>query len=81
MFPLLQWQRALHHSSQRLALRMVILGLCAAARPWKQLFRRTASDDAARGSLELGSECCNGGAFLHASALAVPVLHNNSANS
>uniref|UniRef100_A0A674ET40 Macrophage stimulating 1 n=1 Tax=Salmo trutta TaxID=8032 RepID=A0A674ET40_SALTR len=28
-----QWQRALHHSSQHLILRMVILGFCAAARP------------------------------------------------
>ena len=29
--------RALNHSSRRLALRMVILGLCAAARPWKPI--------------------------------------------
>ena len=29
-----QWWRALHHSSRLLALRMVILGLCVAARPW-----------------------------------------------
>ena len=28
-----QWRRALYHSSRRLALRMVILGLCAAAQP------------------------------------------------
>jgi hypothetical protein len=28
-----QWRRALHHSSRHLALRMVILALCAAARP------------------------------------------------
>jgi hypothetical protein len=33
-----QWQRALHHSSWRLALRM-ILGLCAAAQPWKPISR------------------------------------------
>ena len=32
-----QWQWALHHSNWRLALRMVILGLCAAARPWKHI--------------------------------------------
>jgi hypothetical protein len=32
-----QWWRALHHSSRRLALGMVILGLCAAARPWKPI--------------------------------------------
>ena len=32
-----QWWRALHHSSRRLALHMLILGLCAAARPWKPL--------------------------------------------
>ena len=32
-----QWRQALHHSSQCLALRMVILGLCAAARRWKPI--------------------------------------------
>ena len=32
-----QWWWALHHSSWRLALNMVILGLCAAARPWKPI--------------------------------------------
>ena len=32
-----QWRQALHHSSRHLALRMVILGLCAAARPWKPI--------------------------------------------
>ena len=42
-----QWLQALHHCSQCLALRMVILGLCAAIAP--------------RGSLELGIECCNRG--------------------
>ena len=30
-----QWRKPLHHSSRRLALRMVILGLCVVARPWK----------------------------------------------
>ena len=30
---------ALHHSSRCLALRMVILGLCVAARPWKPISR------------------------------------------
>jgi hypothetical protein len=30
-----QWRRALHHSSQLFALRILIFGLCAAARPWK----------------------------------------------
>ena len=34
-----QWKRALHHSSRRLALCMVFLGLCAAARPWKPISR------------------------------------------
>ena len=38
VFPLLQWLQALHHSSQCLALRMVILGLCAAVRPLKPIF-------------------------------------------
>jgi hypothetical protein len=33
----IQWRRALHHSSQRMALCMVILGLCAAAQPWKHI--------------------------------------------
>ena len=37
LFFLLQWRRALHHSSRRLALGMVILGLCAAVRPWKPI--------------------------------------------
>ena len=32
-----QWRRALHHSGQHLAMHMVILGLCAAARPWKPI--------------------------------------------
>jgi hypothetical protein len=32
-----QWWRALHYSSQRLALHMVILGLCAAAQPLKHI--------------------------------------------
>jgi hypothetical protein len=32
-----QWWQALHHSSLRLALHTVILGLCAAARPWKPI--------------------------------------------
>ena len=32
-----QWRWALHHSSRRLALRMVILGLYAVARPWKTI--------------------------------------------
>ena len=32
-----QWRRALHQCSRRLALCMVILGLCAAARPWKPI--------------------------------------------
>ena len=32
------------------------------------------ADDASRGSLELGSECCNRGQFLHATALGSPVL-------
>ena len=30
-----QWQRALHHSNRRLALCLVMLGLCAAAQTWK----------------------------------------------
>jgi hypothetical protein len=30
-----KWWRVLHHSSQRLALLIVILDLCTAARPWK----------------------------------------------
>jgi hypothetical protein len=34
-----QWQRALHHSSRRLALGMVMLGLYAAAQPWKPISR------------------------------------------
>ena len=32
-----QWWWALHHSSWHLALLMVILGLCALARPWKPI--------------------------------------------
>ena len=32
-----QCRRALHHSNWRLALQMVVLGLCAAARPWKPI--------------------------------------------
>uniref|UniRef100_A0A8K9UUH4 Myosin IXb n=1 Tax=Oncorhynchus mykiss TaxID=8022 RepID=A0A8K9UUH4_ONCMY len=42
--PAFQWRRALHPSSRCLALSMMILGLCAAARPWKPIsgsFRRT----------------------------------------
>jgi hypothetical protein len=34
---IVHWWRALHHSSRGLALRMVILGLCAATRPWKPI--------------------------------------------
>ena len=64
-----QWHWALHHSSRRLALSMVILGLCAAARPWKHiswssqwtLLNSSCADVASRGSLELGSECCKRG--------------------
>ena len=37
---IVQWQRALPHSSQRLALRMVILNLCVAARPLKPIFMK-----------------------------------------
>jgi hypothetical protein len=39
-----QRRRVLHHSSRHLALRMVSLGLCVAARPWKPIWwssRRT----------------------------------------
>ena len=39
-----QWRRALHHSHLRLVLRIVILCLCAVARPWKPIswsFQRT----------------------------------------
>ena len=36
-FSRVQWRQALHHSSRPLALCMVILGLCAAARPWKPI--------------------------------------------
>ena len=50
-----QWRRALHHSSRRLALSMVILGLCVAAWLWKP------ADSASRGSLELCSDCCTRG--------------------
>ena len=32
-----QWRQSLYHSNRRLALLMVILGLCAAARPWKTI--------------------------------------------
>jgi hypothetical protein len=58
-----QRQGALHHFSRRLALRMVILGLCAAARPWKPIswssWRTVIVDEqflcwlCSRGSLEL----------------------------
>ena len=36
-----QWWRASHHCWQRLALRMVILGLCAAGHPWKPISRNS----------------------------------------
>ena len=36
-----QWRWPLHHSSQLLALCIVILGLCAAARPWKPISWRS----------------------------------------
>jgi hypothetical protein len=32
-----QWRRASHHSSRRFTLHMVVLSLCAAARPWKPI--------------------------------------------
>ena len=61
-----QWRWALHHFSQHPALHMVILGLFAAALPWKPISwsSRTNSycvDLASRGSLEISSECCNRG--------------------
>jgi hypothetical protein len=34
-----QWRWALYHSSRRFTLHMLILGLCAAARPWKPISR------------------------------------------
>ena len=37
VFPLLQWWRASHPSSRSLVLCMLILDLCAAARPWKPI--------------------------------------------
>jgi hypothetical protein len=49
-----------------LALCMVILGLWAAAWPWKHISlssrgKRFCADVVSRGSLDLGSECCNWG--------------------
>ena len=75
-----QWRWALHHFRRRLALHMVILGLCAAA--WametnvmKLQMNSSCADVASRGGLELSSECCNRGQMiLHASALGGPVL-------
>jgi len=55
-----QWPWALHHSSRCLALRVVILGLCAAAQLWKPIWRTMfALTLLTEAVLELGSECCN----------------------
>ena len=71
---------ALHHSSRRFALHMVILGLCVAARPWKTIswsFRRTVLV-----LMLLPEAVCDlvvsvatvDSWFLHASALGSPIL-------
>ena len=75
-----QWRRALHHSGRCLALHVVILGLCAAARPWKLISWsswRTALvlmllPEAVRNSV--GSVATEDRRFLRASALGGPVL-------
>ena len=66
-----QWQRAHPHSSWCLALRMVILGMCV-----NLPTNSYCADVASRGSLELGSECCNRGQAIFTSCklqhMAVP---------
>lgn len=57
-FPLFGFSRALHHSGQRLALRIVILGLCAAVCPWKPI---PWSPHSTVLLLMLLPECCNRG--------------------
>jgi hypothetical protein len=72
-----QWLWALHQSSQHLALRMVILGLSASALPWKPISwssQRSVSCVASRGSLELGSECCNWGRSRSVSLCGLPLF-------
>ena len=59
-------QQALLNFSRQLGLRMVILGLCAAARAMETHFTKLpknsyCADVASRGSLELRSEFCNRG--------------------
>jgi hypothetical protein len=70
-----RWWSVIHHSRERvstesnggfyrhLAFHMFILGLCEASRPWKLISWSCRQTDcvASRGSLELGSECCNRG--------------------
>ena len=77
-----QWGWALHHSSQRLAWRMVILGMCAAARPYKPISwssqRTVLVLTLLPDSLKLRSECCNRRqtifSMLCASALGSPIM-------
>ena len=75
-----QWRRTLHHSSRRLALHMMILGLCAAAWPlkpiswssWRTVIVLTLLPEAVWNSVM--SVATEDRRFLRASAHGGPVL-------
>lgn len=65
---------ALHHSSRRLALRMVILRLCAAVWPWKPNSLSSQQTIVLTLLSETVCVATEDRQFLHATALAGPVL-------